>query len=88
MSWRDFQLKQQGFFEHENDRYKADWERARFVGFYAVAAWSKGLKKPTDLVKFAWEKEAEVELPTKEDIRYWTLKYGKYIDKDGNSYNA
>lgn len=89
MSWRDFRLKQQGFFEMVNAQYRTQWEAARFVAFYCVQPWAKKgrLNRVTDLVRFEWERQ-DVEIPSKEEIRYWTLKYGKHTDENGNGYNA
>lgn len=86
MSWRDFQLKQRGFFELENERYKRSWEQARFIGFTANGFRKKG-SKMTDLIKFDWEYK-DVEYPTKEELRWNVLKYGKYLDENGKGYNA
>ena len=78
MSWRDFGLKQRGFFELRNAEYRTQWEQSRFVAFYSFLGMAKknSLKRVTDLVRFDWEKD-EVKLPTKEEMRYWLLKYGK-----------
>jgi hypothetical protein len=86
MSWRDFQLKQRGFFELRNMDFRKEWEIARFVAYYSAAGFLKKGTKLKDIVRFDWEKE--VKLPTKEEMRYWMLKYGKYLDENGNTYNA
>jgi hypothetical protein len=56
MSWRDFRLKQQGFFELENNRFRTGWEQARFAAFYSVQPWAKKgrMNKMTDLMRFEW----------------------------------
>jgi hypothetical protein len=89
MSWRDFQLKQRGFFELRNMDYKSQWEQARMISFWSVRAMTskRWPRKFKDLGEFPWE-ENDVKLPTKEEMRYWMLKYGKYLDENGNTYNA
>jgi len=89
MSWRDFQLKQQGFFELKNSEYKSEWERARFVAFYTLAPHDvkRRLHSYQDLIRFPWEKSEAVEL-TEEDYDYWLRKVGRFVDKDGKGYNA
>jgi hypothetical protein len=76
MSWRDFQLKQQGFFKRENELFKQQWEQTRFISYYSALGFLKKHVRMNDLVTFPWEKQ-DVKLPTEEEMRYWVLKYGK-----------
>lgn len=80
MSWRDFQLKQRGFFELKQTEIRTQWEAARMIAFWSVKAMT-GRKWPhkfKDLGAFGWEQDDVKRLPTEEEIRYWVLKYGKY----------
>ena len=87
MSWRDFQLKQQGFFEMKNEEYKLSWTQARFIAFYAASGFLKKGTKMKDLIRFDWERDDAIEL-TDDQIQYWLNKVGHHIDKDGRGYNA
>ncbi len=40
-------------------RTKDNWEQSRLIAFVMAQANSKRKLKPTDIVKFAWEKEKE-----------------------------
>lgn len=40
-------------------RTKDSWEQARMIAFVMAQANSKKKLKPTDIIKFAWEKEKE-----------------------------
>ena len=87
MSWREFALAQRGFFEMKNEELKSQWEQTRVIAFWSTKDTKQSVRRPQQLFKLAWD-DSEVKLPTKEDMRYWMLKYGKHIDEQGNSYNA
>lgn len=57
MYWRNHDLKQ-----------RDDWERARMIAFYAAAPHTKKIKKPTDIVKFDWEKKERPRVKSKEEF--------------------
>lgn len=59
------------------------------IAFYSVTPYDtkRKISSPQRLFKFQWEKD-EVRLPTKEEMRYWMLKYGKFTDENGRGYNA
>ena len=75
MSWRDFKLKQRGFFERLNSEYRTSWEQARLMAFYSVRPYAiKGhLQTAKDLFRFDWEKEELPEL-TEEQMDYYLRK--------------
>jgi len=89
MSWRDFKLKQRGFFERLNSEYRTSWEQARLMAFYSVSPYAKKghLQTAKDLFIFDWEKEELPEL-TEEQMDYYLRKLGKFVDDKGNFYNA
>ena len=87
LSFRDWLLKQRGFFDMKNAEYRDNWERTRMAAFYAIAPWNKAIRTPQDVFRFDWEKVEHFEL-TEEQMDYFLRKVGKYIDKDGRSYNA
>lgn len=87
MSWRDFHLKRRGFFERETELFRREWERARFISYYSAIGFLKKGTKMKHLIEFEWEK-SDVRLPTKEEMRYWMLKYGKFVNENGEFYNA
>ncbi len=80
MSWRDFQIKQRGFFELKNQEYKRTWEQTRLLAFYAIKPHDVHRRFPTakDLFMFRWEKPIYPEL-TPEIIDYWERKMGKTL---------
>lgn len=50
--------------ERREEQERGDWERARFTGYLAFAPHAgknSKVKKPSDLVKFSWEREAEIQ---------------------------
>ena len=50
-------------------RTKDSWEQARMIAFIMAQANSKKKLKPTDIIKFAWEKETkETAKITSEDV--------------------
>lgn len=60
------------------------------ISYWSVKAMVGGRKWPhkfKDMGAFPWE-ESNVRLPSEEEIRYWLLKYGKYVDENGRGYNA
>lgn len=46
------------FYELQNNKERQDWERTRFVAFMTLKPHDnkRQLKKPSDLIKFEWEK--------------------------------
>ena len=73
----------------KNIEYKTDWERARLIAFYAVSPYAKrgSLHSVQDLFRFDWEKEDLPEL-TEEQMNYCLTKLRKFVDENGNFYNA
>tara|TARA_B100000902_G_C26739465_1_gene635375 strand:- start:161 stop:436 length:276 start_codon:yes stop_codon:yes gene_type:complete len=57
---REFWNKVEGFHELENMRQRSDWERTRWSTCLLLNIQLPKNKsiKPTDLIKFDWEKEA------------------------------
>jgi hypothetical protein len=57
---REFWNKVDGFYELENMRQRSDWERTRWSTCLLLNIQLPKNKniKPTDLIKFEWEKEA------------------------------
>tara|TARA_R110002020_G_scaffold28401_6_gene90647 strand:- start:8079 stop:8354 length:276 start_codon:yes stop_codon:yes gene_type:complete len=56
---REFWNKVDGFYELENMRHRSDWERTRWSTCLLLnIQMAKGKRlKPTDLIKFEWDKE-------------------------------
>lgn len=61
MTIREILNAQKGYIDRETHRYRAEWERARWMAAVMVSPYSKGNKKikPSDIVTFPWEKEGE-----------------------------
>ena len=57
---REFWNKVDGFYELENMRQRSDWERTRWSTCLLLNIQLPKNKsiKPTDLIRFEWEKEA------------------------------
>ena len=57
---REFWNKVDGFYKLENMRQRSDWERTRWSTCLLLNIQLPKNKsiKPTDLIKFEWEKEA------------------------------
>ena len=57
---REFWNKVDGFYELENTRQRSNWERTRWSTCLLLNIQLPKNKsiKPTDLIKFEWEKEA------------------------------
>ena len=89
LSFRDWMLKQRGFFELRNQDYKTSWEQARMISYYSIIGFAKKgkIKRPQDLFKFDWEKQA-VTYPTRDEMDYWVKKMGRYVDNQGRFFNA
>jgi hypothetical protein len=47
------------FYELQNNKEQQEWERTRFVAFMSLKPHDnkRQLKKPSDLIKFEWEKK-------------------------------
>lgn len=63
---------------------KVDWERTRFNAYCSVQIQSKKRIKPEDLIKFSWEKEADVHIPTDEEIKQVAEWANKIHNKQEN----
>ena len=79
---REFWNKVDGFYELENMRQRSDWERTRWSTCLLLNIQLPKNKsiKPTDLIKFEWEKEA-----LKIDFKDLKMKaeYIKKLEEDG-----
>jgi hypothetical protein len=60
---------------YEERQAHASWERARLIGYMAVSPYTgKKVREPSDLIRFAWEKENTTKkngkrhIPTDEDF--------------------
>ena len=47
-------------------RTKDSWEQTRMLGYITAQVNSKKKIKPSDIIKFAWEKEKNIDKPYKE----------------------
>lgn len=47
-------------------RTKDSWEQTRMLGYIIAQVNSKKKIKPSDIIKFAWEKEKNIDKPHKE----------------------
>ena len=60
--WRltidEYAVIQNGFYEHQSELQRTEWERIRWQTFVMLQPHVKpnSLKRPTDLIKFSWEK--------------------------------
>lgn len=79
MSLNEFKSTQRGFFEKKKQEYQAKWERARFIAFYGLQPHLKRgrLRSFKDLIQFDWEKNDDVELPTREEMEAFRKRYGE-----------
>jgi len=62
MTWEEVNA----VLEVNYNRYKDTWEQTRWLGYINACIAGSSIKKPTDLILFAWEKE---ELEIVEDLR-------------------
>ena len=80
---REFWNKVDGFYELENMRQRSDWERTRWSTWLLLNIQLPKNKsiKPTDLMRFQWEKEA-----LKIDFKDLKMKaeYIKKLEEDGS----
>ncbi len=80
---REFWNKVDGFYELENMRQRSDWERTRWSTCLLLNIQLPKNKsiKPTDLMRFQWEKEA-----LKIDFKDLKMKaeYIKKLEEDGS----
>ena len=80
---REFWNKVDGFYELENMRQRSDWERTRWSPCLLLNIQLPKNKsiKPTDLMRFQWEKEA-----LKIDFKDLKMKaeYIKKLEEDGS----
>tara|TARA_R110002050_G_scaffold26276_2_gene69449 strand:- start:2920 stop:3195 length:276 start_codon:yes stop_codon:yes gene_type:complete len=77
---REFWNKIEGFYELENMRQKSDWERTRWSTCLLLNIQLPKNKsiKPTDLIKFEWEKEKmKIDI---EDLKNKAELYKKRIE--------
>jgi len=91
MSLREWTMAQQGFFEVEEAKMRGEWERARWMAYVFLKPHDtkKNLHSVTDLVKFSWEKvEDGSDLLDDDTMAYLARKMGRYVDKEGNFFNA
>jgi len=61
MTFQDFQLAAEGFFELEEIRQRAEWERARWMSCLTLSPHTKkGQRiKPEDIATFPWEQKSK-----------------------------
>ena len=80
---REFWNKVDGFYELENMRQRSDWERTRWSTCLLLNIQLPKNKsiKPTDLMRYQWEKEA-----LKIDFKDLKMKaeYIKKLEEDGS----
>lgn len=59
MTLWEFGQLQKGYFEAQRDKEKREWERTRWQTYILLQPHIKAnsLRKPSDLIKFEWEKE-------------------------------
>ena len=80
---REFWNRVDGFYELENMRQRSDWERTRWSTCLLLniqMAKGKSLK-PTDLIKFEWEKDEKKidfeDLKNKAELYKKKIEHGK-----------
>lgn len=61
MTFADFQLAAEGFYNLEERRQQTEWERTRWLGALLLSPHSKPGKsiKPHDIATFPWEKKSK-----------------------------
>ena len=59
MTFMDFQLAAEGFFNLEERRQQSEWERMRWLGALLLSPHAKKGQsiKPQDIATFPWEKK-------------------------------
>lgn len=53
-----FMLRLKGMRAQQTQQYRNEWERTRWLALFMVMPHSKRKLKPTDLIRFPWEKIA------------------------------
>jgi hypothetical protein len=62
--------------------YQEDWEKTRWLGYIFASCFSDKLKKPSDLVKFDWEKEnIKIDINDEEVNNYFEKMVEDFNDK-------
>lgn len=67
LTFEEFAAINKAYIDKVEREYRADWEQARYISYCAVLPHSKRINKPTDLLRFNWEKK-KVELPDKDTL--------------------
>ena len=80
---------QRGFFEAKEMDARQGWEQARMTAYFAVKPHAKRgqLTKITDLIKFEWDKNRKVELPSREYIMQTLKKYGQFYNAETDKFH-
>ena len=67
----EFWLALEGNFDREQERQREEWIRQRYFTWWLVnIQLSKDQKvELLDIIRFDWEKQKEIDLPTEDDIR-------------------
>lgn len=61
MTLREILNAHKGYVKREKNRFQDDWERIRWLATVNVNIQSKKSVKPSDLMKFPWESELDLE---------------------------
>lgn len=71
------------FLKAHNDKKKEEWEKERWTWFYILLSKDAGIKKPTDIMKFDWEKKPKKEGKklTRDEIRKKEEKAKRWLGK-------
>lgn len=76
LSFLEWWIAYLAYWNCEHIKQRGDWERARMVSFYSASPHVKSIRKPTDIVKFDWEKKKHEPMSKEE---FYKLKE-KYLD--------
>jgi hypothetical protein len=75
---RELFIKIKGHFNNLDETYKTSWEQARFVAYYSVMPHTakNSQLKPTDLIKFDWDKKGK-----KRDLTFKDYDMMSFMDE-------
>jgi len=63
MAW----VEVNAILEANYNRYKDSWEQTRWLGYINACVAGSSIKKPTDLILFAWEEKELIDTRTPEE---------------------
>jgi hypothetical protein len=72
--------------KREEERFKREWEQARFIAVAMVNCWAKKPVSPTDYCHFPWEKY-EIADPdeARKSFEYWYNRFKRIDERHGRN---